>query len=48
MVDSEENDKFDLRVIGLMIQENYDQSIGSMFTSVNPNINQLYESTGRV
>ena len=30
MVDSEENDKFDLRVIGLMIQENYDQSIGSI------------------
>ena len=29
MVESEENDKFDLRVIGLMIQENYDQSIGS-------------------
>ena len=30
MVDSEENDKFDLIVIGLMIQENYDQSIGSI------------------
>ena len=30
MVDSEENDKFDLRVIGLMIQKNYDQSIGSI------------------
>ena len=30
MVDSEENDKFDLRVIGLIIQENYDQSIGSI------------------
>ena len=30
MVDSEENDKFDLRVIGLMIQENYDQSIGGI------------------
>ena len=30
MVDSEENYKFDLRVIGLIIQENYDQSIGSI------------------
>ena len=30
MVDSEENDEFDLRVKGLIIQESYDQSIGSI------------------
>ena len=30
MVDSEENYKFDLRVKGLIIQENYEQSIGSI------------------